>query len=112
MAVIGLVPGLTVEAANQAALGAGAKLIGSWSFKLREQALAEIEAQRPDMVLLTGGTDGGDSETILHNARFLAGSRLTVVSNGDPSSSQKYSRRRHLHGTCRFDPCRIPHMFG
>jgi len=32
MEVIGLVPGLTVEAANQAALGAGAKLIGSWSF--------------------------------------------------------------------------------
>jgi uncharacterized protein (TIGR01319 family) len=78
MAVIGLVPGLTVEAANQAALGAGAKLIGSWSFKLRDHALAEIEAQRPDMVLLTGGTDGGDSETILHNARFLAGSPLAV----------------------------------
>jgi uncharacterized protein (TIGR01319 family) len=78
MAVIGLVPGLTVEAANQAALGAGAKLIGSWSFKLRDQALAEIEAQRPDMVLLTGGTDGGDSETILHNARFLARARLAV----------------------------------
>ena len=78
MAVIGLVPGLTVEAANQAALGAGAKLIGSWSFKLRDQAVVEIEAQRPDMILLTGGTDGGDSETILHNARLLAGSSLAV----------------------------------
>ena len=39
MVVIGLVPGLTVEAANQAALGAGAKLVGSWSFKLPEQAI-------------------------------------------------------------------------
>lgn len=78
MAVIGLVPGLTVEAANQAALGAGAKLIGSWSFKLRDQAIVEIEAQRPDMILLTGGTDGGDSETILHNARLLARSSLAV----------------------------------
>ena len=78
MAVVGLVPGLTVEAANQAALGAGAKLIGSWSFKLRDQAVAEIESQRPDMILLTGGTDGGDSETILHNARLLAGSSLAV----------------------------------
>lgn len=78
MVVIGLVPGLTVEAANQAALGAGSKLIGSWSFKLRDQAVDEIEAQRPDMILLTGGTDGGDSATILHNAELLSRSRLAV----------------------------------
>jgi uncharacterized protein (TIGR01319 family) len=78
MVVIGLVPGLTVEAANQAALGAGSKLIGSWSFKLRDQAIDEIKAQLPDMVLLTGGTDGGDSATILHNAKLLAASRLSV----------------------------------
>jgi len=78
MAVIGLVPGLTVEAANQAALGAGAKLVGSWSFKLPEAATAEIEEQRPDMILLTGGTDGGDSATIVHNAGLLAHSALTV----------------------------------
>jgi uncharacterized protein (TIGR01319 family) len=75
MAVIGLVPGLTVEAANQAALGAGAKLVGSWSFKLQEKAVAEIEAQHPDMILLTGGTDGGDSATILHNTRRVFGAR-------------------------------------
>ena len=78
MVVIGLVPGLTVEAANQAALGAGAKLVGSWAFKLPETATAEIQAQRPDMILLTGGTDGGDSATILHNARLLARSALAV----------------------------------
>jgi uncharacterized protein (TIGR01319 family) len=78
MVVIGLVPGLTVEAANTAALGAGAKLVGSWSFKLNEKAIAEITAQRPDMILLTGGTDGGDSATILHNARLLAASSLGV----------------------------------
>ncbi len=78
MAVVGLVPGLTVEAANQAALGAGAKLIGSWSFKLRDHALAEIQAQRPDMILLTGGTEGGDANTILHNARILADSALPI----------------------------------
>ena len=78
MAVVGLVPGLTVEAAKMAALGAGAKVIGSWSFKLEERTTCEISAQRPDMILLTGGTDGGDSATILHNARVLAGSALSV----------------------------------
>src|SRR5262249_59321435 len=61
-----------------AALGAGASLVGSWSFKLPEIALGEIEGQRADMILLTGGTDGGDSATILHNARLLVRSRLSV----------------------------------
>jgi uncharacterized protein (TIGR01319 family) len=78
MAVIGLIPGLTVEAANLAALGAGAKLVGSWSFKLTEESLIEIGAHRPDMILLTGGTDGGDAATIVHNARLLARSALSV----------------------------------
>jgi len=70
--VIGLVPGLTVEAANQAALGAGAKVVGSTAFKLREHTVREIEGMQPDILLLTGGADGGDSATILHNARCLA----------------------------------------
>jgi uncharacterized protein (TIGR01319 family) len=78
MAVIGLVPGLTVEAANLAALGAGAKVVGCWSFKLDKNAIQEIESRRPDMILLTGGTDGGDSGTIVHNARLLACSDLSV----------------------------------
>ena len=76
--VIGNVPGLTVEAANQAALGAGAKVVGSSAFKLSDGKIAEVEALRPDMILLTGGVDGGDSETILHNARVLAQSRLAA----------------------------------
>ena len=78
MAVIGLVPGLTVQAATQAALGAGAKIVGSMSFKLADGAIEEIAGLRPDMVLLTGGTDGGDSATILHNASLLARSSLSV----------------------------------
>ena len=78
MVVIGLVPGLTVEAGNLAALGAGAKVVGALGFKLEEKAIQEIESQRPDMLLLTGGTNGGDSGTILHNARLLASSRLSV----------------------------------
>jgi uncharacterized protein (TIGR01319 family) len=78
IAVVGNVPGLTVEAANQAALGAGAKVVGSTAFKLDADKIKEIETLRPDMILLTGGVDGGDSETILHNARLLACSALAV----------------------------------
>jgi len=78
IAVVGNVPGLTVEAANHAALGAGAKIVGSTSYKLNADKIAHMVGLRPDMILLTGGVDGGDSETILHNARLLAGSTLTV----------------------------------
>lgn len=73
MAVVGLVPGLTVAAANQAALGAGAKVVGSTAFKLRPETVENIEKMQPDILLLTGGADGGDSATILHNAHALAG---------------------------------------
>ncbi len=76
--VAGLVPGLTVEAANTAALGAGGKIVGTFGFKLADADVTEIERQQPDVVLLTGGTEGGDTHTILHNAAVLARSRLSV----------------------------------
>ncbi len=78
IAVVGNVPGLTVEAANQAALGAGAKIVGSTAFKLGHDKIDDIEKLRPDMILLTGGVDGGDETTILYNARMLGASGLEV----------------------------------
>lgn len=78
IAVVGNVPGLTVEAANQAALGAGGKIVGATAFKLSADKIAEIEKLRPDIILLTGGIDGGDQATISHNARLLAQSALSV----------------------------------
>jgi uncharacterized protein (TIGR01319 family) len=78
IAVVGNVPGLTVEAANQAALGAGAKIVGSTAFKLADEKVRELQDLRPDMILLTGGVDGGDAATILHNAGVLSRSALGV----------------------------------
>ena len=43
-----------------------------FSFQLTEDDLEEIRAIRPDIFLLVGGTDGGNTECILHNARMLA----------------------------------------
>ena len=43
---IGLVPSLTVEAATRAALGAGAKVVGTYSYELTERDVAQI-AERP-----------------------------------------------------------------
>lgn len=72
MVTIGLVRELTAEAARQAALGAGAKLCGSFAYRLTAADLARIEALAPDIVLLCGGTDGGNRDVILHNANVIA----------------------------------------
>jgi uncharacterized protein (TIGR01319 family) len=58
-----------------AALGAGAKIVGTYSYELSKSEVAEIEAIAPDIVLLTGGTDGGNKKVINHNAQML--SRIT-----------------------------------
>ncbi len=69
---VGLVSEFTTEAARIAALGAGAKIVGVYSFELSDREIAEIEEIRPDIVLLTGGTDGGNKKVICHNAKALA----------------------------------------
>src|SRR5437868_6667935 len=78
VAVSGLVPALSLEAARRAALGAGAKIVSAHGYKLTARTLAEIEATDPDIVLLAGGTNGGDEEVILHNARVFAGSAMST----------------------------------
>ncbi len=72
MITSGLVPELTAEAARQASLGAGAKVLRVYSFQLTEDDVQEILAINPDIFLLVGGTDGGNAEVILHNAKMLA----------------------------------------
>jgi uncharacterized protein (TIGR01319 family) len=77
MVTVGLVRELTAEAARQAALGAGARLVGTFAYRLTAADVGAIEELAPDILLLAGGTDGGNSEVVLHNAEALARSRLT-----------------------------------
>ena len=72
MVVVGLVPDLTSQAAKLSALGAGAKVISTYSYKLNKSEQKEIEGQNPDIILLVGGTDGGNEKTILWNAGILS----------------------------------------
>jgi len=76
MVAVGLVPDLTAEAAKRAALGAGARVLSVYAYELTRREIGEIEELGPDIVLLAGGTDGGNSEVILHNARMLARSEV------------------------------------
>ena len=73
MISIGLVPELTAQASREASLGAGAKVWKTYSFQLTKGDMREIEEYHPDIILLTGGTDGGNTETILYNAQVLSG---------------------------------------
>ena len=62
MATSGLVPELTGEAAKLASLGAGAKVERVYAFQLTQDDLEEICCAKPDIFLLVGGTDGGNTQ--------------------------------------------------
>ena len=76
MTVHGLVYDMTVKAAQAAALGAGAIIKHATAGKLSEFDIDDIKAIDPNLILLAGGTDYGERETAVHNARLLAASGL------------------------------------
>lgn len=87
MVAVGLVPELTAEAAKRAALGAGAKVLGVFCHELSEYELQDIAALAPDIILLAGGTDGGNKTVIAHNACMLTqlGLDVPVIVAGNKS---------------------------
>ena len=94
MATVGLVKELTGEAARQAALGAGARLVGTFAYELTAGDVAEIEALAPDILLLAGGTDGGNKEVILANGALLADAALDcpVIVAGNRNAAAEVER--------------------
>ncbi len=94
MITSGLVPELTAEAAYQASLGAGAKVLKVYSFQLTEDDIREIIEINPDIFLLVGGTDGGNTECILHNAKMLAGAEFDfpVIVAGNRTAARECER--------------------
>jgi uncharacterized protein (TIGR01319 family) len=77
LAVVGYEELVTAEAARRVALSAGARVVHIGAGRLDRAGLAELQAAEPDLVLLAGGTDGGDSEVLRHNAGRLAGLRVS-----------------------------------
>lgn len=94
MIASGLVPELTSEAAKQASLGAGAKIVKVYSFELTEDDIEEIDRLRPDIFLLVGGTDGGNSDCIRHNAQMLAACKadFPVIIAGNRTAARACQR--------------------
>ena len=101
MVTSGLVPELTGEAAKLASLGAGAKVVGIYAFQLTEDDLEDIKAAKPDIFLLVGGTDGGNTECILHNAKMLAtlDCDFPIVIAGNRTAARQCQRILEGHET-------------
>lgn len=78
LAVVGYEREVTAEAGYRVGLSAGARVVHVASGELRVEDLHDLAVAKPDVVLLVGGTDGGNAEVLLHNARRLAASRLRV----------------------------------
>lgn len=76
VAAMGLVPSITLESAKVTAHSAGAKIAQYYSYKLNRHDIQELESSPPDILLFTGGTDGGEESYGLANARALAESKL------------------------------------
>jgi uncharacterized protein (TIGR01319 family) len=78
LAVVGYEALVTAEAGHRAGLSAGAQVVHVAAGRLTGSVIAELKAARPDVILLVGGTDGGDGEVLLHNARRLATARVRL----------------------------------
>ena len=78
LAVVGQERLVSAEAGYRVALSAGAKVVHVSSGMLAPADVRTLRAAAPDVVLLVGGTDGGDEKVLLHNAARLAAARLAV----------------------------------
>ncbi|MBP2322868.1 uncharacterized protein (TIGR01319 family) [Kibdelosporangium banguiense] len=76
LAVVGQERLISAEAGYRVALSAGAKVVYVSAGELDGAGIRALRAASPDVVLLVGGTDGGDRKVLLHNARKLARNRI------------------------------------
>jgi len=80
MVAMGYMPRVTAKAAKEVAMTAGARVLEIVSYEdqpdFRVEVLREIN---PDIILLAGGTDGGDQESLIQNAMVIVESRINTV---------------------------------
>lgn len=72
MVVVGLTPNYSLMAGKNVALGAGARIIKTYSYKLSQENIKEIEEINPEILLLCGGIENGNTDCMLENAEKLA----------------------------------------
>ncbi len=78
MMVAGVVKSMTAESAERAALGAGSivmDVLASNDGRLAHEKIERIRRLRPDMILLSGGIDGGTTKHVVEMADLIAAAR-------------------------------------
>lgn len=91
MVALGYMPRVTAKAAKEVAMTAGARVMQVVSadepLSYRQEVLLEIN---PDIILLSGGTDGGDESCVLENADMICElhTKATVI-----IACNKYAQR-------------------
>jgi uncharacterized protein (TIGR01319 family) len=78
LAVVGYEELISAEAGHRAALSAGARVVHVAAGVLDDAALAALRGSAPDVVLLVGGTDGGEASVLRANATTLAAADWSV----------------------------------
>ena len=103
VAVVGNEELVTAEAGRRVALSSGGKVVAVLSRASDEVAYHDLaRTTRPDVVLLTGGTDGGDEDGVLPAAARLAAQRL-----GGPRGGGGQQRRPRGRGVPRWLVCPV-----
>jgi uncharacterized protein (TIGR01319 family) len=78
LAVVGYERQVTAEAGHRVGLSAGAKVVHVASGRLDDAEARALDQALPDLLLLVGGTDGGNADVLRHNAARLARAALGV----------------------------------
>ena len=94
MTVHGLVYDMTVRAAREAALGAGANLHLVTAGIMQEEDLEDLRDINPNLILIAGGTDYGERKTALENARLIRelGLNVPVIYAGNVQNQTRVQR--------------------
>jgi uncharacterized protein (TIGR01319 family) len=77
MSVHGLVKEMTVKAANEAALGAGAVVRMITAGILSKYDLDSLIKLNPNIIILSGGVDYGERKTVINNAKLISEAPLS-----------------------------------
>ena len=106
MTVHGLVYDMTVKAAKEAALGAGANIHLITAGKLSKVDMIKLDKIKPNIILIAGGVDYGERETALYNSELIAASDLNIpviyagniaVADDVKLIFEAYSKEKNLH---------------
>lgn len=106
MTVHGLVYDMTVKAAKEAALGAGANIHLITAGRLSKVDMIKLDRIKPNIILIAGGVDYGERETALYNSELIAASDLNIpviyagniaVADDVKLIFEAYSKEKNLH---------------